>query len=84
MPLNNVAPHYTEEARTHKIQGVVLMRVLVGEDGQVKQVSIVRGLPDGLDEQAVAAARQLRFKPAMKNGQAVSHWVPLQLEFKLR
>jgi protein TonB len=82
--LNNPQPRYTEEARKNKIQGTVLVRVLIGSDGQVKRVTVTRGLPDGLDEQAIQAAYQLRFKPAMKSGQPVSFWKPVAIEFNLR
>jgi len=82
--LNNPSPRYTEEARKNKIQGTVLVRVLIGSDGQVKRVTVTRGLPDGLDEQAIQAAYQLRFKPAMKSGQPVSFWKPVSIEFNLR
>jgi protein TonB len=82
--LNSPQPRFTEEARKNKIQGVVLVRVLVGSDGAVKKVTITRGLPDGLDEQAIQAAYQMRFKPAMKSGQPVAFWVPAQIEFNLR
>ena len=82
--LNAPRPNYTEEARQHKVQGVVRARVLIGGDGLIKQVRISRGLPDGLNEEAIRAARQMRFKPAMKDGQAVSFWTTLDVEFNLR
>jgi len=82
--LNMPQPRYTEEARKNKIQGVVRVRVLIGNDGQVKRVVVVRPLPDGLDEQAIQAAYQLRFKPALKWGQPVSFWKPVDIEFNLR
>ena len=82
--LNNPQPRYTEEARKNKIQGTVAVRVLIGSDGQVKRVTVMRGLPDGLDEQAIQAAYQLRFKPAMKSGQPVSFWQAVTIEFNLR
>jgi TonB family protein len=82
--LNNPQPRYTEEARKNKIQGTVLVRVLIGSDGQVKRVTVTRSLPDGLDEQAIQAAYQLRFKPAMKSGQPVSFWKAVAIEFNLR
>jgi len=44
------------------------LRVLVGADGNLQQLSVVRGLPDGLTQQAIAAAREAKFKPAMKDG----------------
>lgn len=84
VPLNNPKPQYTEEARKNKIQGNVSARVLVGADGLVKQVKITRGLPDGLDEQAIQTAYQMRFKPAMKGGNAVAYWMPVLIEFNLR
>ncbi len=84
VPLNEPRPNYTEEARQHKITGVVRARVLIGSDGLIKQVRIIRGLPDGLNEEAIRAAMQMRFKPAMKNGQAVSYWTSLDVEFNLR
>jgi TonB family protein len=84
VPLNAPQPQYTKEARDNKIQGVVIMRVLVGADGTVKQVRVTRGLPDGLDEQAIQAAHQLRFRPAMKGGQPVAFWHSIQIEFNLK
>jgi TonB family protein len=82
--LTHIAPRYTEVARKNNIQGSVTMRVLVGADGEVKQIRITRGLPDGLDEQAIAAVRQSKFKPATKDGQAVPFWLLLSVEFNLR
>ena len=82
--LNRPRPNYTEEARKNKIQGVVVARLLVGADGSVKQVKIARGLADGLNEEAIRAAYQIRFKPAMKGGQPVSYWQAIEIEFNLR
>lgn len=82
--LNRPRPNYTEEARKNKISGVVLARVLVGADGTVKRVQIVRGLPDGLDEEAIRAAYQIRFKAATKNGQPVAYQMNIEIEFNLR
>lgn len=84
VPLNEPRPNYTEEARQHKVTGIVRARVLIGVDGLIKQVRITRGLPDGLNEEAIRAAMQMRFKPAIKNGQAVSYWTSLDVEFNLR
>jgi TonB family protein len=59
--------------------------VLVGADGTVKQVKISGGgLPDGLNEEAIQAAKQMRFQPAMKNGEKVAYWVTIEIEFNLR
>ena len=82
--LSGPSPRYTEVARANKIQGSVTLRVLVGADGDVKQVRVVRGLPDGLTEQAIEAARQAKFKPAVKDGKPVPYWVLIQMGFNLR
>ena len=82
--VKKVVPRYTEVARRNQVQGVVIVRVLVGADGLVKRATIVRGLPDGLNETAIAAAYQALFKPAMKDGQPVSYSVALNMEFNLR
>lgn len=63
---------YTEEARQNKIQGSVILSMVVSADGTVRDIKVVRGLPDGLTESAIAAARKMRFKPATKNGQPVA------------
>jgi TonB family protein len=84
VPLNNPTPQYTEEARKNGVEGVIIARVLVGADGNVQQVRIVRGLPDGLDEMAIRAAYRLKFKPAMKDGKPAAFWQAVSIEFHLR
>jgi len=82
--LNRPRPSYTEEARKNKVQGTVRLRVLVGNDGLVKQVRAITFLSEGLTEEAIRAAQQMRFRPAMRNGRAVDYWIPVDIEFNLR
>ena len=83
--LNEPRPLYTEDARKNKVQGIVRVRVLVDERGSVREVLVTRGLPDGLNEQAIRAAYQMRFSPAMKNGRPISYWLSnVEIEFNLR
>ena len=82
--MNEPRPNYTEEARTNKAQGVVRARILIGSDGLVKQVRLIKGLPDGLNEEAIGAAMQMRFRPAMKGGAVVAFWMTLDVEFNIR
>jgi TonB family protein len=82
--LNRPRPNYTEEARKSKVQGVVQARVLVGSDGRVLEVRIIGGLPSGLNEEAIRAAMQMQFKPAMKDGRPVQYWVMVYIEFTIR
>jgi TonB family protein len=83
--LNNPQPLFTEAARANKVQGVVRVRILIDSSGAVREVVIMRGLPDGLNEQAIRAAYQMHFRPALKNGQQVSYWMNnVEVEFNLR
>jgi TonB family protein len=82
--LNAPRPNYTEVARHNGIEGTVLCRVLIGLDGKVKRATIARGLPDGLNDEALRAVYQLKFKPAMKDGQPVAYWQAVAVEFNLR
>jgi len=63
---------------------VIRARALIGTDGVVKDVRLVTHLPDGLDEEAIVAVKQMRFRPATTNGQPVNFWVTLEVEFSLR
>lgn len=60
--------NYTDPARQNQVQGTVSLRVVFQANGQIGGISSISGLPYGLTEQAIAAARQIRFEPAMKNG----------------
>lgn len=63
---------YTDVARTNNVQGSVLVKVTLLASGQVGGVTVVRGLPHGLSERAIAAAKQIRFEPKKVNGAPVS------------
>jgi TonB family protein len=62
----------------------VLLEVVVGPDGGVRDVRVVRRLGAGLDERAVEAVRQWRFSPARRLGIPVAVIVEVAVEFKLR
>jgi TonB family protein len=64
-------PQYTDEARKLGIEGEVQVEVIFRASGQVQTVRVVKGLGHGLDEAALRAAEQIRFKPAMQEGHAV-------------
>jgi TonB family protein len=74
---------YTETARQNRVQGSVVMMVVFASDGQLKHLLVLRGLPDGLTEQAIAAARKIRFTPAMRNGRPISVVGTLDFSFNL-
>lgn len=74
---------YTEEARQNKIQGTVTLSGIFTADGRITDIRVVRGLPDGLTEKAIAAALKIRFQPATKDGMPVSVRAYLEFSFAL-
>jgi TonB family protein len=76
-------PTYTREARRVGVQGSVVLKVLLLGNGKLDRVRVVRRLPYGLTENAIRAACEIQFKPAMKAGQPVSQWVILEYGFRL-
>ena len=59
---------YTDAARTNQVQGNVTLRVTFLASGGIGSIRTVKGLPHGLTEQAIAAARAMRFEPEKVNG----------------
>ena len=76
-------PSYTEEARKERTQGRVVLRAVFSSGGQVTNIRAVSGLPNGLTERAMTAAKQIKFVPATKDGRPVSMWMELQYNFNL-
>ena len=76
-------PQYTEEARRAQITGTVILRVVFSRTGQVTNIRPMQSLLGGLTEKAIAAAKQIRFVPATRNGQAVSMYMQLEYNFNL-
>src|SRR2546423_594642 len=83
MILSRPKPRYTDAARQNQIQGTVMLRAILSANGTVTNISVVSGLPNGLSETAIAAARQMKFTPAMKDGRAVSVSVQVEYDFTL-
>src|SRR6266567_4293628 len=76
-------PVYTEEARSRRIEGEVLLEVVLEATGKLRVLRIVRGLGHGLDDAAVHAAEQIRFKPALKDGQPSDSTAVVHIIFQL-
>lgn len=76
-------PRYTPEAMKAKIQGTVILEVVVGADGKVRDVRVVRSLPM-LDGEAIAAAKQWEFTPMIVDGKPVPVLMLLEQDFNLR
>jgi TonB family protein len=81
--LSKPVPIYTEEARARRIEGEVLLEVVLEANGKLRVLRVMRGLGHGLDDAAVRAAEQIRFKPALKDGQPSDSTAVLHIVFQL-
>ena len=74
---------YTREGRDNKVEGIVVLRSVFGADALLRDIEVVRGLPYGLTEKAIEAAKKIRFEPAIKDGQPVSVRGNIEFSFNL-
>ena len=81
--LSKPVPAYSDEARTLKIEGEVVLEVEFSAEGTVRVLRVIRGLGHGLDELAARAAEHIRFKPARASGRAVDFRTNVQIVFRL-
>jgi protein TonB len=79
----SVDPEFSEEARKAKFSGNVLVDLIVDENGQPSHVRVARGVGMGLDEKAVEAVRQYKFKPATKDGKPVKVELSIDVNFQI-
>jgi protein TonB len=84
--VKSVQPQYTQEAREARVQGIVVLDVVVSKDGSVGDVTVSKSLDQkyGLDEQAVKAVKQWEFKPGTRDGKPVDVRVAIEMSFALR
>jgi TonB family protein len=77
-------PKYSEEARKAKYQGTVVLQAVITADGRAIEIQVVKGPGLGLEEKAVEAVKQWRFKPALgPSGKPVAVVVPIEVTFRL-
>jgi TonB family protein len=76
-------PQYVDKARKEKINGSVVLSMIVTAEGKVRDVKVIKSLDQGLDNQAVATVRTWRFEPGMKNGEAVAVLLKTEVMFRL-
>ena len=74
-------PEYSKEATKAKIDGTVVLTVVVGTDGLAHDISVVRSLGYGLDEEAVKALKKWRFKPGRGSGKPAPVQIRVEMEF---
>jgi TonB family protein len=81
--ISKPSPIYTPEARAKHIEGEVLLEVVFEASGKIQVLRVIRGLGYGLDDAAIRAAQQIRFKPALQDGQPSDSTAVLHIIFQL-
>lgn len=76
-------PTYSDEARKLGLEGEVLVEVIFPASGPVQVIRVTSGLGHGLDETAIRAVEQIRFKPALQGGKPVNFPATVHIEFRL-
>jgi len=74
-------PSLTPEAIEHNVRGLVILSAVLCRNGRVTDIQVIKGLPFGITEKAIEAARQINFTPAEKDGETVSEVIRLEYEF---
>lgn len=82
VPIYRPDPAYSEWAREQGIEGRVVLHALIGQDGRVRRVTVIRGVL-GLTESAQEALYRWTFRPARMNRQPVAVWIEVPFEFRL-
>lgn len=81
--ISRVEPQYTEIARRARIQGIVIIEAVIDRQGNVTEARVLKPLPMGLDQQALQAIRQWKFRPGTLNGQPVPVYYNLTVNFRI-
>ena len=81
--IHSVEPEFTEDARRANFQGSVSIRLIVDSQGNPQNVQLVHHLGMGLDEKAIEAVQQYKFKPAVYQGHPVSVQIVIEMNFHL-
>ncbi len=81
--LNQPAASYSEKARKKKLQGTVVLSIVVGTDGAAHDIKVTKSLGMGLDEEAVKSVQKWKFEPSTVEGKPVAVRIALQVDFRL-
>jgi TonB family protein len=82
--LYKVNPDYAQEDKDAKIEGTVLLQMIVTAEGNAEDIKIVRSLSPGLDQKAIEAIQRWTFQPGTKDGTAVPVWATVEMNFRLK
>jgi TonB family protein len=83
-PLYHPDAEYTDKARRKKINGTVILSLVVASDGLVRDAKVTTGLDKDLDNQALKAVRTWKFEPATKDGKPVAVRIAVETSFHIR
>ncbi len=81
--IHKVEPEYSEEARKAKLTGVVVLYIVVDPNGNAVTPRVMKSMGLGLDEKAMEAVKQWKFKPGFKDGKPVSVAATVEVNFRL-
>lgn len=81
--VTKIEPEYTEEARAAGLTGTAVLYVEVAPDGTPQNMAVIRGLGLGLDQKAIEAITQWRFKPGTRDGQPITVAAQIEVNFRL-
>jgi TonB family protein len=81
--VRSVNAEFSDDARRNRIQGIVLVSLLVNEEGIPIDLSVTKGMGHGLDEKALEAVSQYRFRPAMRDGVPIESRITVEVNFRL-
>ena len=81
--LSRPEPAYPRRARRREVQGTVILRAVLAATGKVERVTVIKGLPEGITEEAIKAARLIKFEPAERDGRKVSQSVIIEYNFNV-
>jgi protein TonB len=79
-----VDPQYTEEARSEKVSGTVMLNLVIGADGLARDINVLKSLDPGLDQKAAEAVQQWRFAPGTRKGEPVAVRATIEINFRLQ
>lgn len=81
--LSKPEPQYTEAARRKRTSGWVVLRVVLKSSGEIGDIKVIRDAPDGLTDECIKVAREIKFVPAQKDGQPVSMYIKVEYTFDI-
>ncbi len=82
--VSKVEPGYTDDARNAKMQGTVVLSLMIDPQGQPHNIRVTRSLDKGLDQQAIAAIEKWHFAPGVKDGKPVRAAATIEVNFRLQ